>query len=177
MLVSCYKVLSHKLSLLISHIVYIRHRLIGASFRTPSSSVIPLRNPTISSHCVATLLFTVLTPQRPAQMLSSPLAGGDPGPIHPRRLMAHMLGVSTGQVRDPITHVVLMKPDNGLAHTRHDSATIPRHTSRCLFFQSVFIMQAAKDRTCHDAQALRMPEPVGLQRTGQCGGLLWNAWP
>ena len=65
---------------------------------------------------VTALLFTVLTPQWQTQMLASSLAGDDPWPIRPGRLMTHMLGVATGQVRDPIPHVVLMKPDNGLMH-------------------------------------------------------------
>jgi hypothetical protein len=80
------------------------------------------------SYRITALLFTVLTPQWPAQMLASSLVGDDPWPICPGRLMAHMLGVATGQVRDPIPHVVLMKPNNGLMHVISCSGTMTRVT-------------------------------------------------
>jgi hypothetical protein len=42
--------------------------------------------------------------------------------------MAHMLGVSTGQIRDPIPQVILMKSDNGLMHTFSCSGAMIRVT-------------------------------------------------
>jgi hypothetical protein len=104
-------------------------------------------------------------------MLSSSLAGDDPWPIRPGRLMADMLGVSAGQVCDPITHSVLMKPNNGLVHILHHAATILRYASRCLRkplcpVQARIVagvtMLAESSRACFPSF---WPIPAGLRRS------------
>jgi hypothetical protein len=44
------------------------------------------------------------------------LFGKDPWTAGERRLMAHVLSVTTGQVSHPIALLILMKPDNRLFH-------------------------------------------------------------
>ena len=49
-------------------------------------------------------------------MLLSPLPAEDPRPAHKRRLMTHVLPVSTGQIGDPVAVFILMKTDDRLMH-------------------------------------------------------------
>ena len=77
-------------------------------------------------------------------MLWSSLAGDDPWPMRPGWLMSDMLGVSTGQVCDPITHSVLLKPNKGLVHSFHHAATIARYGSHGLR-QLLCLMQATQE--------------------------------
>lgn len=49
-------------------------------------------------------------------MLVAALGGDDPGAIHERRLMAHMLPMAACQLGHPITMFVEMVSDNGLIH-------------------------------------------------------------
>jgi hypothetical protein len=52
------------------------------------------------------------------------------------------------------------------------SATIPSMLLHRLLCQLVFVVQATKNRTRHDAQTLRKPMSVGLERHRQrCGWL------
>jgi hypothetical protein len=60
--------------------------------------------------------LTRFAPQQPSKMLLPPFRGNDPRSIRPWRVMAHVLGVSAGELRNPVLHVILKKVDYGLLH-------------------------------------------------------------
>jgi hypothetical protein len=49
-------------------------------------------------------------------MLLPPVLSENPRPAHKRRLMAHVLAMSAGQIGHPVAVFVLMKTDDGLMH-------------------------------------------------------------
>ena len=74
--------------------------------------------------------FTLLAVQCATKMLLPPVLSENPRPAHKRRLMAHVLAMSAGQIGHPVAVFVLMKTDDGLMHH------LP---TRRLFSRSYFI--------------------------------------
>jgi len=75
------------------------------------------------SRLVSIVRFTLLAPEQTPDCLMPSLNRDHPWAIHPRWLMAHMLGVAAGQIRHPVADIVLMKTDNRLLYTWSLSAT------------------------------------------------------
>ena len=61
-------------------------------------------------------LFTLLAVQERTEILLSPSHREHPRAIREWRLMSHMLSMTTDEIGNPITLVILMIPDDGLLH-------------------------------------------------------------
>jgi len=62
------------------------------------------------------ILFTLQAIEQLAKVFPPTIFGQDPPTTDERRLMAHVLSMTAGQVGHPITSLILMKPDNCLVH-------------------------------------------------------------
>ena len=101
-------------------------------------------------------------------MLLPPFWGNDPRPIRPWRVMADMLGVSAGEPRHPVLHVILKKVDNSLLHRLSITQfpALDRPIPRPLFLQQSAASLAFSSGRCkplsvtHEPVFLASPPPL-----------------
>jgi len=65
---------------------------------------------------VSWLLVTFFAIEARIEMGLASFNGKNPWTLSKRGIMADMLPVAAGQISHPITHVILMEPDNRLIH-------------------------------------------------------------